>query len=243
MLCWVVFAFSPGAIQAQQSGYAPPLTIAVVNHSAAVSDQDAARWTAAIAVQVHEHLAPVWKIDANIVFGEPASADTWVCTLEDRADPESTLVLGTHRVGDDGKPTCSVSAGLIIGSQLGAVSQTLSHEILEMLIDPWLSNVTFAGAGNPNSATVYLREICDPVAAYPYDINGVAVADFTYPQFWTGGFPGAGAPLDRLGIATMSLQPTAHSYMLIRYITTFGGINSLLAWNYVWGSYCLLGPC
>jgi hypothetical protein len=231
------------SLRAQQVVYNPPLTVLVVNQSAVVSDQDAARWTAAVARQVHEHLAPIWKIDANVVFGQPATSDAWVCTLEDHANPESNLVLGIHMVGADGMPTCSVNAGLIVASQVGNVSQTLSHEILEMLIDPWLSNVTFAGGGNPNSATVFLREICDPVAGYPYDLDGVAVADFTYPEFWIGGFPGAGTRLDRLGIATLPLQPTAHSYMLVRYITTFGGINSLLAWNYVWGSYCLFGPC
>jgi hypothetical protein len=126
---------------------------------------------------------------------------------------------------------------------LGNVSQTLSHEILEMLVDPWLSNVTFAGAGNPNSATVFLREICDPVAGYTYNIDGVPVSDFTYPQFWMSGFPVPGANLDRLNIASVPLQPTAHSYNLVRYISMFGGINSLADWNYVWGSYCILGPC
>lgn len=228
---------------AQQEVYNPPLTVLVVNQSSVVSDQDAARWTAAIARQVHEQAAPVWKVDAAVVFQQPAPSDAWICTLDDAATSESVAVLGTHTVGADGKPTCRVNAGQIVGLQLGSVSQALSHEILEMLVDPWLSSVTFASGDNPNSATVFLREICDPVAAYSYDIDGVTVSDFSYPDFWRPGFAPPGAALDRLGIATITLQPTAHSYMLVRYITTFGGINSLSAWSYIWGSYCMLGPC
>jgi hypothetical protein len=63
----LILALAAG-LHAQVMVYGPPLTIGVVNNSGLVSDDDLAQWTAAIARQVHEDLAPVWKIDANIVF-------------------------------------------------------------------------------------------------------------------------------------------------------------------------------
>jgi hypothetical protein len=106
-----------------------------------------------------------------------------------------------------------------------------------------LSSVTFSQGSDANSATVYLREICDPVASYGYLVDGVTVSDFTFPLFWRCGFPPAGSQLDQLGIAAVTLAPTAHSYMMVRNISSFGGINSLESWNYIWGSYCAFGPC
>ena len=88
-----------------------------------------------------------------------------------------------------------------------------------------------------------MREICDPVAGYGYDIDGVTVSDFSYPAFWTPGFPAPGTKYDRLGIVTVALSPTVHSYMLVRYIRDYGGISSLESWTYIWGSYCVFGPC
>jgi hypothetical protein len=221
----------------------PPLTIAVVNNSAFVTDDEVAQWTAAVALQVSRDLAPVWKVDADVIFQQTPPAGAWVCTLVDGAPPASGYPLGTHTVGTDGTPTCTVNAGLVVQSQLGPVSMPLSHEIIEMLVDPYLSSMTLAPASDPTSATVYLREPCDPVAAYGYLINGVTVSDFTYPDFWRGGFPPAGSKLDQLGIAIVTLTPTPSSYMMVRYISTFGGINSLNVWTYIWGSYCAFGPC
>ena len=232
------------ALTAQQPGaYTPPLTIAVINQSVSVADSDVASWTAAIARQVHEDLAPVWKTDAQVVFQSTPPSGAWICTLDDTGEAANVSTVGVHFIQSDGKPGCVVHAGLIVSAGLGSVSQRLSHEILEMLVDPWLGNVSFAPAIGPNSATVYLREVCDPVVNYTYTIDGVTVSDFTYPDFWLGGVLSQGAKLDQLGLSTLSLQPTAHSYMLVRFISSSGGINSLDSWSYIWGSYCMFGPC
>ena len=195
----LVLALATG-LHAQVVVYGPPLTIGVVNNSGLVSDDDAARWTAAIARQVHEDLAPVWKIDANIVLQANPPPGAWVCTLADSGTGESSATLGIHMVGSDGTPQCTVNAAKIIQAQ-GSISATLSHEILEMLVDPWLSTVTFLAAGSPNAATVYLHEICDPVAGYGYLIDGVTVADFVTPRFLRRRIPargsGAGPAWDR----------------------------------------------
>ena len=61
------------------------------------------------------------------------------------------------------------------------VSITLSHELLEMLVDPAGDRVIQAADLDPYSGgqqVKYLVEVCDPVAAYSYEIDGVAVSDF-----------------------------------------------------------------
>jgi hypothetical protein len=233
--------FGSGAIaQAQGSAYKLPLTIAIVNQSTVVSNADAATWAAAIQRQVHEDLAPAWKIDADVLFQDAASDDAWVCSIVD-GPLDAGTPLGTHAVRDNGAPGCTVNARIILALQTGDVSKHLSHEILEMLVDPWLSNVSFTPSNLPNGVIIYLREICDPVWAAGYAIDGVSVADFTLPEFWDG--HGIGKRLDRLGVAIIPLQPTAHSYMLARFVTPYAGIDSIESWSYIWGGYCAFGPC
>jgi len=141
---------------------------------------------------------------------------------------------GNSHGGSAGTPQCTVNAAKIIQAQ-GSISATLSHEILEMLVDPWLSTVTFPQAGSPQCRTVYLHEICDPVAGYAYLIDCVTVADFV-PRVSSSPDSARGGGTGPAGIATMTLQPTANGYMLVRYINTFGGINSLDSWTYIWGA-------
>lgn len=219
--------------------YGPPVTIVIQNISSAVSDADAAAWAQAIQRQAHEDVAPVWKVDADIRFGDAARDGDWVCRIEDPPANGGNMI-GQHFIRDTGAPGCAlyVREGLAASD----LPRYLSHEIVEMLVDPWLSSVTFAPSSIPNGVTVYLREVCDPVAAYWYEIDGVRLADFTYPDFWLRGTP-VGKKLDHLSVARIPLEPTAHSYMLVRQITQFGGIDSIDVWSYIWGSYCTFGPC
>ena len=64
-------------------------------------------------------------------------------------------------------------------------SLTASHEVLEMLVDPF-GNKTIAGESvNPDQGRVeYLVEVSDPVSGKWYRVNGVKVADFCTRHFW-----------------------------------------------------------
>jgi hypothetical protein len=77
-----------------------------------------------------------------------------------------------------------VSAEAVNGDQL---SITLSHELLEMLVDPSGTRVIQAADLDPYSGgqqVNYLVEVCDPVAVYSYMIDGVPVSDFVLPAFY-----------------------------------------------------------
>jgi hypothetical protein len=216
-----------------------PLRVSIVNTSTVVSDDDVAAWTRAIQRQVSEHVAPVWKTDAAIVFGDP-SAGAWICTIQD-GPLDNATELATHFVTSDGTPGCVVNARKILAQQ-GSISRNLSHELLEMIVNPWLSLVTFVPTSASESLLIYAREICDPVTAYSYVIDGVQVSDFTYPPFWVFGAAPGKTQMDYLGLARIALEPTAHSYLLMHQITQFGGIESIGTWDYVWGSFGIFGP-
>jgi hypothetical protein len=69
-----------------------------------------------------------------------------------------------------------------------AFSELFSHEILEMLTDPYGTN---ALAGR-------LTEVCDPVEnSAGYQLDGVTVADFVLPSWFASGSAG---PWDKLGL-------------------------------------------
>ena len=60
------------------------------------------------------------------------------------------------------------------------VSVTFSHEVLEMLADPDINLMIQKGPRG------YAYEVCDAVEddSLGYDINGVRVSDFVYPQYF-----------------------------------------------------------
>jgi len=57
----------------------------------------------------------------------------------------------------------------------------LSHELLEMLADPWIN---WCATGNDSK--IYALEVCDAVEAddLGYDIDGVRVSDFVTPAWF-----------------------------------------------------------
>jgi hypothetical protein len=73
-----------------------------------------------------------------------------------------------------------VFAGLDIQSG-SSWTVTLSHELLEMLGDPWINWCAEASDGK-----IYALEVCDAVEAdeLGYQINGVLVSDFITPSWF-----------------------------------------------------------
>lgn len=80
-------------------------------------------------------------------------------------------------------------------------SLTASHEIIEMLADPF-SNRLIAGDSitGDGKRVEYLVEVCDPCqdASFGYQINGVLVSDFYTPQYFNAAGT-SGAKYDYLG--------------------------------------------
>src|SRR5262249_37784585 len=87
----------------------------------------------------------------------------------------------------------------------GKWTVTASHELLEMLGDPWRRTFRTAPSidpAAPGRAGHCLQEIADPCEDATYMINGVQVSDFVTPAYYLGGR----APYDLLGRVASPLQ-------------------------------------
>jgi len=101
--------------------------------------------------------------------------------------------LGRHTVSERGLPVAVVYADVadavfdgvpgVAGEVGGAWAGTASHELLEMLANPW-NNRAISHPGEGNVLAFYALEVCDPCQRSRYPIHGVNVAAFVRPSFF-----------------------------------------------------------
>jgi len=166
--------------------------VAVINESTVVSDADLASMVAALQVQVGRDFAPIWGRYARLTFfpkGSTPPADQWWLAIMDSSDQAGAL--GYHETTDAGAPLGKVFAkdDLTYGS---SVSVTISHELLEMLGNPFI-NLTAFDVNAAQLTNIFMHEMCDPCEddSLGYKINGIQVSDFLLPA-WFDATPPAG---------------------------------------------------
>jgi hypothetical protein len=163
----------------------PDITVAIINESTVVADADVAQYAAALQVQVSQHFAPAWGVDANIVVvpkvNQPPAGSWWLVLLD---DTDQAGALGYHDVTSEGLPMGKVFAKTDLDNHL-SVSVTISHELLEMLGDPDVNLTTFIQS-SAKVGRLYAYEVCDAVEddQYGYAIDGVTVSDFVLPAYF-----------------------------------------------------------
>jgi hypothetical protein len=179
------------------------MLIAVLNQSTLISDADAATMTQAVATQVRLDTAPLWhRVPAEVVFfTDPAAipATAHGIAIVDTIQDQPQGVLGFHTEDQGGKLWGVVAAGpeLDNGGHVTtgdwSVSSLLSHEVLEMFVDPNCNLWAKDGEGS-----AYSFEVCDPVEAPTYTVSGVSVCNFVTPS-WFDSLAAATAQFDKLG--------------------------------------------
>jgi hypothetical protein len=194
------------------------MLIAILNQSTLISNADAAAMTEAIASQVRLDAAPLWdRAPAAVIFytdpgAVPAAAHgiAIVDTIQDQ--PQG--VLGFHTEDRGGKlwgvvaakPELDSGAKATIGDW--SVSSVLSHEVLEMFVDPncnlW---------ANDDKGSAYSFEVCDPVEAPTYDIHGISVSNFVTPA-WFDPLAASSAQFDKLGHLTKPFSILKGGYVV-----------------------------
>ena len=166
----------------------PPIHIDIINESTVCTDAEVSAMVRALQIQVSQHFCPVWGADAYLTFiprgHQPYPQHWWIAVLN---NSDMAGALGYHDVTSIGHPLGKVFAGT--DKQYGySVSVTLSHELLEILIDPYINLTAQMPDGN-----FYAYEVCDAIEAdeLGYLINGILVSDFVYPAWFEGALPGA----------------------------------------------------
>jgi hypothetical protein len=179
------------------------MLIAILNQSTLVTDADAATMTQAAASQVRFDAAPLWdRSPAAVVFYTDPSAVPATAhgiAIVDTIENQPQGVLGFHTEDQGGKLWGVVAAkpeldnGAKVTTGDWSVSSVLSHEVLEMFVDPncnlW---------ANDGKGSAYSFEVCDPVEAPTYTVSGVSVSNFVTPA-WFDPLASATAQFDKLG--------------------------------------------
>ena len=194
------------------------MLIAILNQSTLVADADVEEMTEAVAEQVRMDAAPQWeRAPAAVVFyADPGliPADAHGIAIVDTIQDQPKGVLGFHTEDQGGKLWGVVAAkpALDHGGQatIGdwSVSSLLSHEVLEMFVDPncnlWADDA---------KGSVYSLEVCDPVEAPTYTVRGISVCNFVTPA-WFDPRARATAQFDKLGELSAAFSIARGGYVV-----------------------------
>ena len=156
--------------------------IAITNASTCLTDAQVEAVLPALQKQVTSDFRAYWDVHCTLIFckhEEALPTGWWQIVLLD--DPDQAGVLGYHELSSQNTPLGKVFAKLDFQNG-SSWTVTFSHELLEMLADPWIN---WCVLGNDNK--IYALEVADAVEAdkLGYEIDGVLVSDFVTPA-WFG---------------------------------------------------------
>lgn len=168
--------------------------IAIVNRTTLLEDADVLPVVAAVQTQINEDFEPLWKVDAALGFVPKTEAPPpgmWWIVLADSTSAAGTL--GYHQWTAEGLPLSLVGVGTCVEYNL-PWSETVSHEALEMLVDPSASMMVMMPDGDHSTP----REVCDACegVASGYTVDGIAVSDFVTPAWFESWRPMGSAQFD-----------------------------------------------
>jgi hypothetical protein len=185
----------------EMSTAAIPVHVALVDVSGTIEAAELAEVAGALNEQVQADVAPAWRVAATVGAYPQPPQGTWRIELEETIDAPGAA--GFH-ADERGQPYAKVAL------QDGDWTVTASHELIEMIVDPFGSRLHTAAAlkgWNGDSARVrYLMEPGDPAEEIHYEVGGVPVSDFVLPSFYRSSPRGSLAAYSHTGSVTEPLQ-------------------------------------
>ena len=156
--------------------------IGIVSLSSRIKPSDLMSVSAAIQKQVTRDFGPIWEIQATVAaFSSLADVPSgyWHVLIVEDDDRLPRNAGGVH-LDEHGQPFSLVRAK-------NGWGLTTSHEVLEMLADPF-GNRRVAGESPAESQgrVEFLVEVCDPCesADFAYTVDGIFVSDFYTPKYF-----------------------------------------------------------
>lgn len=155
--------------------------IGVTNASTCLTDTQVEAVLPALQKQVSVDFKAYWDLDCTLTFlttVQPLTPGWWQIVILD--NPDQAGALGYHEMTSQGTPIGKVFAKLDLDNG-SSWTVTLSHELLEMLADPWIN---WCAVGSNDK--IYALEVCDAVEAdnLGYQIDGILVSDFVTPSWF-----------------------------------------------------------
>lgn len=190
--------------------------VLVRNRSKVVSNLDLGPILAALNVQVKRDYAGAWNATPPNIIGGIVPAGARVSMTLDLIDddPSSPGELGDHSVDANGNPIgrvlCVPALSNGFGNPLIDVCSVLSHELLEMLGDP------FSGAwADDGHGGLIAWELCDPDQGTTYAIGPCQVSNFMLPAFFDPARKGARTNHVGTGLAPCKVAPNGYAIVEI----------------------------
>jgi hypothetical protein len=205
------------------------IKIALVNPSTCLTDTEIKKVIPALQIQITRDFAPAWGIDADLIFFKKSTkipADYWQLIILDNSDQAGAL--GYHDLTKSGMPIGKVFAKTDIDND-ASWTNTMSHELLEMLGDPDINLAVFEQNTN-TSGRLYAYETCDACEddSLGYKINGVLVSDFVFPSYFES-FRKAGTQFDFCKHIKKSFEILKGGYLSVYDVKNGNGWQSISA--------------
>jgi len=171
--------------------------LALINHSKQLSPEALAAFVGALDVQLRVHLPKAWGKDVMPwVAGSNfrLSPSLWQLHIWDEVqEARHAGAMGRHEtVGATYTPQGHVFLNPVARAKEDW-TVIASHEALELAMNPELNLSTVREVDGGVEA--WAREVCDPVQGSTYEVHGVKLANFVYPEFF---IPGSDGPWDHL---------------------------------------------
>jgi hypothetical protein len=138
--------------------------------------------SAALQKQATRDLAPIWDVSATVDPFEKLGQvplGTWPIIIGGKVPPGA----GGFHTDENGQPLAVVRAS----ADIDQLCQTCSHEMVEMLVDPFGRRFVPGDSPMPDQGRVnFLVEACDPseAADFGYTVNNLLVSDFYSPNYF-----------------------------------------------------------
>jgi hypothetical protein len=205
--------------------------IDLLNQSTEASDQTLKWLTAALQIQINRDFAPIWGYNAVLTYvpkGQVANPAHWQLVFFDTADIAGAL--GYHELTSTGLPLGKIF--IRTTEQAGmSWSVTASHELIEMLGDPY-ANTTVLVLDNTGVAGIaYAYELCDACEddSLGYAINDFKVSDFVTPEWFEPAGTSPATAFDFKGHVKAPFQLLAGGYIGVFAIPNTAGWTQKLA--------------
>jgi hypothetical protein len=194
--------------------------INIINRSTIVDADELSTVVAACQIQ----------LDRDFILWGGTKQNKLVMRDDDRTKERIYVIDDTNQAGKLGMHTKvgAVPVGFVFARTAEVMgmpwSVILSHELLEQVVDPLLNKGSI-GPVNRQNAMVAM-EVCDPVYGSDYDINGVKVANFVQPLWFSG--RSAGKVMDHKESLKRPFQIGSSGYVLYT--------SNLNTWHITYGN-------
>lgn len=162
-----------------------PVHLALIDQSGDVPLEELQVLAGSLSEQITRDFAPIWQVNASVGAYTSPPANTWA--VEIQAELDQPGALGYH-TDQNNQPVAYVK-------YTSDYSTTISHEVLEMLADPYGNRMHGAlipynttpeqfGMTDVNQQVQYLLEVCDPCEAKSYSVGQNLLSDFLIPDWY-----------------------------------------------------------